>query len=167
MIIITTVLAAAHSSDSKAPYSRLGRDLKEFQPKWNESDSSSTIANQSSFRKYGPQCSILDKTEQGYVSLGSFQSFTTTLTAQEKEDIIDSVLSAQMTASRMYKREIEYSEWYKTYVRALSKLGWMIDSYRFFQYTPSDSTINLTQVTLRLLALLCTKPNQLKVTKFL
>lgn len=131
----------------------------DIQLKWNESVSltSSRLSNQT------PLYSILDDTEQGYVNLGSLQSFTMALTAQEKEDVINSILLAQLTATRMYSRETEYSEWYRIYVQALTKLGWMVDSYRFMEYTPTGSTINLAEATLKLLGLLCVKPIQLQV----
>ena len=129
------------------------------QPKWNESVSfPSTVAS-----NLTPLYSILDNTEQGYVNLGSLQSFTMALTAQEKEDIINSILSAQLTATHMYSRETEYSEWYRIYVQALTKLGWMVDTYRFMEYTPTGNTINLAEATLKLLGLLCIKPVQLQV----
>ena len=131
----------------------------DVQQKWNESISftASRLSNQA------PLYRILDETEQGYVNLGSLQSFTMALTAQEKEDVINSILLAQLTAARMYSRETEYSEWYRIYVQALTKLGWMVDSYRFMEYTPTDSTINLAEATLKLLGLLCVKPIQLQV----
>ena len=145
------ILCIASTIDSRKPEIQL---LKQ-----NESISSSntTLSSQA------PLYSVLDKTEQGYVNLGSLQSFTTTLTSQEKEDVIDSILSAQLTASRMYNRETEYSEWYRIYVQALRKLGWMVDSYRFMEYTPTGNTINLAEATLKLLRLLCIKPIQLQV----
>ena len=131
----------------------------DIQLKWNESVSltASRLSNQA------PLYSIFDDTEQGYVNLGSLQSFTMALTAQEKEDVINSILLAQLTATHMYSREKEYSEWYRIYVQALTKLGWMVDSYRFMEYTPTGSTINLAEATLKLLGLLCVKPIQLQV----
>ena len=131
----------------------------DVQLKWNESVSFSA----SRLSDQGPLYSVLDDTEQGYVNLGSLQSFTMALTAQEKEDIINSILLAQLTATRMYSRETEYSEWYRIYVQALTKLGWMVDTYRFMEYTPTGSTINLAEATLKLLGLLCIKPIQLQV----
>ena len=123
-------------------------------------------SNNSDYGSFGPLhvYSTRDNSEQGYVNLGALQSFTANLTAQEKEDILDSILLAQLTASRMYDRETKYTEWYAIYVKALIKLGWMVDSYRFFQYTPPRGTINLAEDTLRLIKLLCAKPElQLKV----
>ena len=108
---------------------------------------------------YGPSYSTMDYCEQGFVNLGALQSFTANLTAQAKEDVLDSILLAQLTASHMYNRETEYAEWYRIYVKALVKLGWMVDSYRFFQYTPPSTTINLAEDTLRIIRLLCVKPN--------
>ena len=150
VVIIMALLGIASTMDLKV------------QLKWNESVSlsASKLAHQA------PLYRILDDTEQGYVNLGSLQSFTTSLTAQEKEDVINSILLAQLTATRMYSRETEYSEWYRIYVQALTKLGWMVDSYRFMEYIPTGSTINLTEATLKLLGLLCVKPIQLQVCSY-
>ena len=122
----------------------------DIQLKRNKSISSTVVR----LSNQAPLYSVLDDTEQGYVNLGS---------AQEKEDIINSILSAQLTATRMYNRQTEYSEWYRIYVQALTKLGWMVDTYRFMDYTPTGSTINLAEATLKLLGLLCIKPIQLQV----
>lgn len=131
----------------------------DIQLKRNKSVSSTAVR----LSNQAPLYSVLDDTEQGYVNLGSLQSFTMALSAQEKEDIINSILSAQLTATRMYNRQTEYSEWYRIYVQALTKLGWMVDTYRFMDYTPTGSTINLAEATLKLLGLLCIKPIQLQV----
>ena len=131
----------------------------DIQLKRNKSISSTAVRLSNQAHLY----SVLDDTEQGYVNLGSLQSFTMALSAQEKEDIINSILSAQLTATRMYNRQTEYSEWYRIYVQALTKLGWMVDTYRFMDYTPTGSTINLAEATLKLLGLLCIKPIQLQV----
>ena len=131
----------------------------DIQLKRNKSISSTAVR----LSNQAPLYSVLDDTEQGYVNLGSLQSFTMALSAQEKEDIINSILSAQLTATRMYNRQTEYSEWYRIYVQALTKLGWMVDTYRFMDYTPTGSTINLAEATLKLLGLLCIKPIQLQV----
>lgn len=131
----------------------------DIQLKRNKSISSTAVR----LSNQAPLYSVLDDTEQGYVNLGSLQSFTMALSAQEKEDIINSILSAQLTATRMYNRQTEYSEWYRIYVQALTKLGWMVDTYRFMDYTPTGSTINLAEATLKLLGLLCIKPTQLQV----
>lgn len=131
----------------------------DIQLKRNKSVSSTAVR----LSNQAPLYSVLDDTEQGYVNLGSLQSFTMALSAQEKEDIINSILLAQLTATRMYNRQTEYSEWYRIYVQALTKLGWMVDTYRFMDYTPTGSTINLAEATLKLLGLLCIKPIQLQV----
>lgn len=158
VIKIAIVAAAFSVGDSRTPHlSRIEREL-DILPNLTES----TAANQTTVK--APMYSVLDETEQGFVNLGALQSFTTALTSQEKEDVINSILLAQLTASHMYNRETQYIEWYETYVKALVKLGWMVDSYRFMEHNPPDKTINLAEATLNLLRLLCVKPLQLQVT---
>lgn len=162
IVFISAILATALSSgNSRPPHSpELEREL-DIQLNLNLSSASS----QSSPPDYASVYGTVDKTNQGFVNLGALQSFTLNLTAQEKADVIDSVLFAQLTASHMYDRETNYTEWYNVYVQALTKLGWMVDSYHYFEYHPPNSVINLATATLKLLRLLCIKPIQLKVIK--
>ena len=163
VVFIAAILVAGLSIiDSKASYtSEVETEPLDLQLNLNISQT----FKESSTKPYASVYSTVDNTKQGFVNLGSLQSFTRYLSAQEKEDVLDSILLAQLTASHMYDRDTEYTEWYKIYVKVLIKLGWMVDTYQFFQYNPPDKTINLSEATLTLLQHYCSKPNQLQVTQ--
>lgn len=74
--------------------------------------------------------------EQAYISGGSMVSFGNQLLAQEKEDILDSLLYAELTASDVYDKTANFGNWYNTYVNVLKETGWQINTLRFTPFTP-------------------------------
>ena len=59
-----------------------------------------------------------------YVSYGSSQAFSSSLSAQQGEDVLQSTLLAQILADEQYNLEDE--RWYDEYFRALRAVGWSI-----------------------------------------
>ena len=59
-----------------------------------------------------------------YVNYGSSQAFSSSLLAQQREDVLQSTLLAQILADEQYSREDE--RWYDEHFRALRAVGWSI-----------------------------------------
>ena len=65
------------------------------------------------------------KKEQGFVDCGSLVSFTENLSEQNKEDVLNSTLLAQLAANKKYDRKTQHDEWYTFYMKVLENVGWV------------------------------------------
>lgn len=88
--------------------------------------------------------------EQGYVSGGGLVSFSSELYGQEKSDILDSTLFAELTASEKYDKTENYVAWYHCYVSMLRSIGWEINStLDFSPYQCPEPNFRISDVVLR------------------
>ena len=94
-----------------------------------------------SLPSYSQRYMTLSKTEQGYVSGGSLVSFDDQLLADEKADILDSLLFAELSASDVYDRTENFALWYHLYINVLQEIGWEIKSLGFTPYNPATDTV--------------------------
>ena len=95
---------------------------------------------------------VSDGKKQGFVDDGSLVSFTVNLQGQDKQDVLNSTLLAQLAASKKYDREKQTKEWYQFYVHVLENVGWVIQSFSFKEYQSGSSTFTMDKAVLQLLA---------------
>ena len=93
-----------------------------------------------------------DGQAEGYVCNGSLVSFVSNLTGQQKQDILDSSLLAQLAASKKYDREKDTENWYKFYTKVMENVGWVIQGFRFNKHDSKQSDFKLSQLTLEILS---------------
>jgi hypothetical protein len=60
-----------------------------------------------------------DTTDSGYVDAGSLISFVAGVSAENRADILNSTLLAQLAANKQYNREQQTQEWYGMYREVL------------------------------------------------
>lgn len=82
----------------------------------------------------------LSNKDQGYVTGGSLVSFDDDLLAEEKSDILDSLLFAELSASNVYDKTESFSKWYHLYISVLQEIGWNIKSLGFQRYDPDQKS---------------------------
>jgi hypothetical protein len=70
---------------------------------------------------------------------------------QLKEDVDYSTMFAGLAASHQYDRFTDASNWYKSYVKVLSQLGWAITNFNITPYQASGSTFEIDKAVLQLL----------------
>ncbi|CAH3015902.1 unnamed protein product, partial [Porites evermanni] len=92
--------------------------------------------------------------DQRYVADGSLASFVKNLTGQQKQDVLNSTLLAQLAASKKFDRQKETTKWYDFYKYVLENVGWVIQSFQFQDYQTSNSSFKLSEVTLEILGAL-------------
>lgn len=85
---------------------------------------------------------------QGFVNAGCLTSFTEKLSGQDKADILNSTLLAQLAANKQLNRQEQPQEWYAFYQNVLSKVGWVIQGFSFDDYKPSSNTFTMDNVVL-------------------
>jgi hypothetical protein len=90
------------------------------------------------------------------VNAGSLTSFVGDIDVQQKSDVMNSTLLAQLGANKQYDRFTDPMRWYKFYIQVLQKVGWNIPGFAFEPYTSGKSTINLDSEVLKILARIAT-----------
>ena len=72
---------------------------------------------------------IRDNTKQAFVNGKSLHSFTDRLKGQQKRDVLNSTLFAQLAADYQHNRESP--AWYDYYVKVMSQIGYDIQDFSF------------------------------------
>ena len=88
--------------------------------------------------------------EQSYVDAGALMSFTNRLSAQNKEDILNGTLLAQLAADAIADRTKDTERWYNKYVEVLSHIGWVIQSFSFQRYTMQGESFTISKALLEI-----------------
>jgi len=73
------------------------------------------------------------------------------VSAQSKEDIINSTLLAQFAASAVIRDRADIIGWYGEYFSALQKLGWVMTSQNFQEFQQSGKTVEVHKAILGVL----------------
>lgn len=107
---------------------------------------------------------VTDEDKAAYVSAGSIFSFVAGLKSQQKEDVLNSTLLAQLAANKAFDREKDTENWYKKYREVLEKVGWVISDFDFTKYKAEGTTFEISKVMLDILAAIASE-NAMLVTK--
>jgi len=92
-----------------------------------------------------------DNKDQGFVDTGSMVSFTKALSGQDKEDVLNSTMLAQLHANKVCDRYRDTERWYKEYVNVLENIGWVIQAFDFNQFQTQQRTFKLSEICLDLI----------------
>ena len=113
---------------------------------------------------FGETPEIKDDDAAAYVNLGSLVAFTAGLEKQQKQDVLNSTLIAQLGANKLFNRETQTEQWYGKYHEILENVGWVINSFDFTKYSVSGSSFKVQQVVAEMLAAIASE-NALLITK--
>lgn len=106
---------------------------------------------------YNPRAKAFqDNTEGAAVNAGSLVSFVSGLTAQHKSDVLNSTLLAQLAANKKYDRYNQTRQWYDFYVSVLAQVGWVVPAFAYRQYSPSGSSLVVSDAVLAILSAVAT-----------
>ena len=105
-----------------------------------------------------------DSTESAEVNDGSIISFTANLTGQQKSDVQNSALLAQLAATKQFDRFINPIEWSKKYVEVLSNIAWVIQEFNFTKFNSASTSFKMDKVMLEIIGAVATG-NELLVLK--
>ena len=92
-----------------------------------------------------------DKKKQGFVDKGSLVSFTEKVTGQQKRDVLNSALFAQLAAEYKFNRETQTEDWYKCYGEVLEKVGWVMQGCSFQKYERYGGTFTMAAAVIDIL----------------
>lgn len=110
---------------------------------------------------------VTDTEAAGYVDDGALTSFVAGLAAQQKRDVLNSTLLAQLAANKAYDREKQTTEWYKKYREVLETVGWVLQEFDFTIFQTSGASFDVQEVVLKLLAAIATQDDIAVVTETL
>ncbi|UNO41532.1 hypothetical protein [Streptomyces sp. MST-110588] len=99
------------------------------------------------------------------VNAGSLVSFVAGVSAQAKDDILNSVLLAQLAANKKYNRERDTVNWYAFYRNVLEHVGWALQAFEFTQYKHDEARFTMDKAVLKILVALLTGTGEYDVAK--
>ena len=88
--------------------------------------------------------------EQSYVDAGALVSFTNRLSAQNKEDVLNGTLLAQLTADAYVDRTKNMEKWFKEYEEVLSLIGWGTQSFCFEYHKMQGESFTISKAVLEI-----------------
>lgn len=94
----------------------------------------------------------VDYDKDAFICLGSTVTAEPgKLTEQNKADVLNSELLAQLAASKKYNRDTQSIEWYNAYRDVLENIGWVIQAYNFKGHTMSKDSFTVDAVVFEVL----------------
>lgn len=85
------------------------------------------------------------------VVAGNVLCYSPDPTVQQRQDVADSTLFAELAANAVYDKEREPENWYNEVSTVLLNLGWVINTYSFQSQVMSGETVTLDTVALSLM----------------
>lgn len=78
-------------------------------------------------------------------------SFVDGVSGQQKNDVLNACLLAQLAANAKFRRETQPVEWTQFYSRVLENIGWVVPSFQFRGLRTSQARFTMDAVIIRLL----------------
>ncbi|KAF9476381.1 hypothetical protein BDN70DRAFT_935074 [Pholiota conissans] len=97
--------------------------------------------------KEGGEC------EEAMIGEGQATSFIAYISHQNKHDVMNSTLLAQLSANGMFNRYSEPEKWYEYYRFVLENLGWDVTGFVFTEQSLPDIAVSVDKIVLDFLLL--------------
>lgn len=88
------------------------------------------------------------KKPAAFVDGGSVVAFVADVSGQNREDVLNSTLLAQLAADKQFNREKQVMDWYGFYTQVLGKLGWTQQGFNWSKYQASEMSFTMDKVVL-------------------
>ena len=88
---------------------------------------------------------------QGLVDAGSLVVFMGNVGEQQRSDVLNSTLLAQLAADKKFSRQNQVDGWFKFYQTVLCNLGWNIQEYDFEKYNSHREKMEISQTIVDIL----------------
>ncbi|MEU7583849.1 hypothetical protein AB0B50_40435 [Streptomyces sp. NPDC041068] len=99
---------------------------------------------------------LQEEEESAAVVAGSVVAFTDGLNGQQKSDVLNSTLVAQLAANKKYDREKDTAKWYGFYRTVLEQVGWVVPSFSFAKLSVAGSRFTVDRAVIALLQAIAT-----------
>lgn len=114
--------------------------------------------------RYVPPGMALQEEESAAVVAGSVVAFTDGLNGQQKSDVLNSTLLAQLAANKKFDRDEDPINWYKFYRSVLEQVGWVVPSFSFARLSVAGSRFTVDRAVIALLQAIAT-PGEVGVAR--
>ncbi|MCF0054784.1 hypothetical protein [Dyadobacter sp. CY356] len=89
--------------------------------------------------------------EQSFMNAKSIVSFVSEINGQLRDDVLNSVLLAQLAANKLFPDDDQSLEWYKEFIRVLNNIGWEIEAAEFSHFESKDDIFEVENVIIDIL----------------
>ena len=93
-----------------------------------------------------------DAKAESYLSNKSIVSFASSVSGQNRQDILSSTLLAQLAASKKHPGEEDLEGWFKDYQNTLQNVGWVVQGSDFSKFSQSGNVFEMQNVIIDLLS---------------
>jgi hypothetical protein len=90
--------------------------------------------------------------DKAYLDNKSIVSFVAGVSPENRQDILDSTLLAQLAAGHLYPNPQDLKQWYEKYTEVLRNIGWTIQENDFSEVTTSGSLFEMKNAILSLVS---------------
>lgn len=106
-----------------------------------------------SLTRSGEPVEMIDEgKEQSFLADKSVVSFVSQVKEQNRKDVLNSTLLAQMAANKKFPDQDNITEWYSSFIDTLSKIGWNIQSAEMSTFEDSKSVFEIEEAIIDILA---------------
>lgn len=95
---------------------------------------------------------VKDGEEQAFFSDKSIVSFVSNVNGQNRKDILNSTLLAQLAANKQKPIESDLKGWYDKYVEVLENIGWNVERNEINNYEAKESLVEVENVIIDILS---------------
>lgn len=88
---------------------------------------------------------------QAFLSDKSLVSFVSGVSGQNRKDVLNSTLLAQLAANKKVSIETDMNGWYKAFIEVLGKLGWQIEGAEINTFEAKESLYAVENVIIDIL----------------
>ncbi|KAF9475090.1 hypothetical protein BDN70DRAFT_924228 [Pholiota conissans] len=99
---------------------------------------------------YGLLASVSDD-DTAMVSQGLVTSFTAGVSVQNKNDVMDSVLLAQLGASAAFNRLTQPQQWFDSYTNILGHIAWVVTGFQLDQHSLDSADVAVNDIVIQYL----------------
>ncbi len=89
--------------------------------------------------------------EAAFVNDKSLVSFAAGVSIQNRADLLNSLLLAQLAANRQFSSEDDLKKWYDAFFKLMNKLGWLIETSKTTEYIAKGTVVEIESVVLEIL----------------
>ncbi len=104
------------------------------------------------------------KKPAAFVNGGSVVAFVADVSGQNRQDVLNSTLLAQLAADKQFNRETNVMDWYNYYSTVLGKVGWVTQGFNWQKYSSQEMSFTMDKAVLEIAAAALTGQEELVVT---
>jgi len=87
-----------------------------------------------------------------FLNYKSLNAFSSEVSAQTQQDVLNSVLLAQRAANKKFPNNDQLEKWYEYYFEVLSNLGWVLEQKGFSNYMEKTDKFEMDKALIELVA---------------